>query len=358
MTNRANLKKLVRIPLINLSSHGGVRILVELANTFVRNGWVVEIIIPPGRNSSVYSLDPRVLVRPFGIATGFKLLDYAVFLLLLPIRLQKGITVANFFVTYFPCLIGSYFGRGKLLYFVQDLESKYSGVVGGLLNAICDASYRSSRIVAANDYLKATLEKKGFRIYETIRIGPSEPFFIEPRTQEQPFDLMYMPRHEAWKRIDRFEEICASLPEIPPSRILCVGQDEAILKRLAQQGFATCKPKNDQQLIDCFDQAKIFLLTSDREGFGLPPLEAMARGRPVVSFRCGGPDLYINDGVNSYLVDNSKQAQQRIRNLLESSSERKRMAEAARETAHRFRLAEEMTRFVAFADRELHAEDL
>lgn len=351
---RRDLSKRVRIPLINLSSHGGVRILVELANTFARAGWDTEILIPPGRNSSVYRLEPAVEVREVGPSTGLKHLDYALFLTFLPLRLRGGLVIANFFVTYYPCLLGAFLGGGKLLYFVQDIESKYAGLAGRLLNLVCEATYRSRRMVAANDHLKAALEAKGRRVHETIHIGPTEPFFTMAKgPEERLYDLMYMPRHEAWKRMDRFDAICDELREIPRSRILCVGQDDAILDRLARKGFDTFKPKGDAELVGCFDRAKIFLLTSDREGFGLPPLEAMARGVPVVSFRCGGPDLYILDGENSFLVETTKQASGRIRSLLGDNALHSRMADAAAKSALGFRLSEGLASFVNCAHRTL-----
>lgn len=342
----------IRIPLINLSSHGGIRILVELANAFASRGFEVEFLIPPGRNSSVYRLDAAVRVREIGIGFGSKILDYALFLLILPFHLRGGLTVANFFVTYFPCRLGSLLWGSRLLYFVQDIESKYAGLVGGILNRVCEATYRSRRMVAANSYLAAALEERGHRPFETIQIGPSEAFYGAARREERKYRLMAMPRHEAWKRMDRFEAICALLTEVSPAEILCVGQDAEILSRLAERGFATCKPGSDAELVDCYEQAQVFLLTSDREGFGLPPLEAMARGTPVVSFRCGGPDLYIRDGENSFLVDDAAEAAERIRRLWAEEPERIRMAAAAQQTALGFRLSEGLERFVACAGRE------
>lgn len=346
--------EIVRIPLVNLSSHGGVRILVELANAFSRNGIPVEFLIPPGRNTSVYRLDDAVAVREIGFGVGSKILDYALFLLILPFHLRGGLTIANFFVTYFPCQLGSMLWRSPLLYFVQDIESKYSGFVGGIMNLVCEASYRSRRIVTANSYLAEVIEKRGRKPLDTIQIGPSEAFFGDVRTEvSRKYQLMAMPRHEAWKRMDRFEEIGALLEEIPKEEILCVGQDEKILARFAERGYATCKPRGDAELVACYEQSRVFLLTSDREGFGLPPLEAMARGTPVVSFRCGGPELYIRDGGNSYLVDDVPQATGRIRELLANAAELERMSRAARETAQGFRLSEALKKFVDCAKREM-----
>jgi glycosyltransferase involved in cell wall biosynthesis len=52
-----------------------------------------------------------------------------------------------------------------------------------------------------------------------------------------------------------------------------------------------------------YQKADIFLATGYPEGFGLPPLEAMACGCVVVGFSGGGGLEYMNDGVNSLVAD-------------------------------------------------------
>ena len=47
----------------------------------------------------------------------------------------------------------------------------------------------------------------------------------------------------------------------------------------------------------------VLVLASDREPFGRVALEAMACGKPVVSFRCGGPVEIIEHGKTGLLVE-------------------------------------------------------
>ena len=47
------------------------------------------------------------------------------------------------------------------------------------------------------------------------------------------------------------------------------------------------------------------ILTSDHETFGLPIIEAMAAGKPVVATKCGGPESIIVDAAYGRLVDRS-----------------------------------------------------
>jgi glycosyltransferase involved in cell wall biosynthesis len=49
-------------------------------------------------------------------------------------------------------------------------------------------------------------------------------------------------------------------------------------------------------------RSHLFVLTTNREGFGLAVLEAMALGLPVIATRIGGLPELVQDGVNGFLV--------------------------------------------------------
>ncbi|MCQ2969927.1 MAG: glycosyltransferase [Clostridium sp.] len=51
------------------------------------------------------------------------------------------------------------------------------------------------------------------------------------------------------------------------------------------------------------DEASICISTSNTEGFSMVLAEALARGIPVISTRCGGPSDIVEDGVNGWLVN-------------------------------------------------------
>lgn len=60
---------------------------------------------------------------------------------------------------------------------------------------------------------------------------------------------------------------------------------------------------SQEELAECYRKADIFLFTSKYEGFGMPPLEAMASGTPVVCTNSGGVASYIQDGFNALTAD-------------------------------------------------------
>jgi glycosyltransferase involved in cell wall biosynthesis len=61
-------------------------------------------------------------------------------------------------------------------------------------------------------------------------------------------------------------------------------------------------PVSRKRLIQYLDAATVFCFPSHSEGFGIPPLEAMARGVPVVLTDSGGVREYVRPAENCLMV--------------------------------------------------------
>lgn len=84
-----------------------------------------------------------------------------------------------------------------------------------------------------------------------------------------------------------------------------------------------------------YQNAALFALSSDEEGLGIATLEAMACGLPVVSTRCGGPEMLVRDGATGFLVErNDAPAFARaMQAILENEQMRVNLGSAARRIA-------------------------
>ncbi len=82
----------------------------------------------------------------------------------------------------------------------------------------------------------------------------------------------------------------------------------------------------------------IFALTSDREGFALVCIEAMTAGLPVISTVTAGPDEYIANGVNGFLIHDATATgvADGIREVVKGDSGKLR--KGALETAERYNI--------------------
>jgi glycosyltransferase involved in cell wall biosynthesis len=87
-------------------------------------------------------------------------------------------------------------------------------------------------------------------------------------------------------------------------------------------------------LLKLYQDARVFALPSDEEGFGMVLLEAMACGTPVVSTLSGGPDAIITDEEDGYLVPRNEAAtlSERLARLLQDDALAAQMGARARRT--------------------------
>ena len=87
---------------------------------------------------------------------------------------------------------------------------------------------------------------------------------------------------------------------LPALQVIVVSPD---LKALGMPFPATLvRSPGDCALAELFCRATAFVFPSLLEGFGLPPLEAMACGTPVVTTACGGVSDFARDGDNCLQV--------------------------------------------------------
>lgn len=93
-----------------------------------------------------------------------------------------------------------------------------------------------------------------------------------------------------------------------------------------------------EKLAQCYRESDIFLFTSWYEGFGMPPLEAMASGLPVVATSCGGIDVYAKNKVNALIAEpgDTDGLANGVIQLLSDNKMRNALSKKGRETALEF----------------------
>ncbi|MGC8543624.1 MAG: glycosyltransferase family 4 protein, partial [Vulcanisaeta sp.] len=95
---------------------------------------------------------------------------------------------------------------------------------------------------------------------------------------------------------------------------------------------------SDDLMARLYSSSDVFIFTSYKESFGLPPLEAMASGTAVITTDCGGDRDYAVNGYNSLVVppgDPSAVANATIR-VLKDGKLKERLVEGGLETAKKW----------------------
>ncbi len=87
-------------------------------------------------------------------------------------------------------------------------------------------------------------------------------------------------------------------------------------------------------------RATVFVLPSRYEGFGLPPLEAMRLGTPVLVSDAGALPEVCGDAARYFHPDHAPGLADLLSSVLVSKAERERLSQAGRERAARFTWAE------------------
>jgi L-malate glycosyltransferase len=175
---------------------------------------------------------------------------------------------------------------------------------------------QSDAVTAVSRYLtEVTLRELAVR--RTVEMIPN---FVDPkryrpdgassfaRTLVRPGEaaVIHVSNFRPVKRIPDVLAVFDRIRRKIPARLLLIGDgpQRSMAERLAQQlGFEELAVflGNVAAIETVLPVAKLFLLPSDKESFGLAALEAMACGVPVIGTAAGGLPEVVQDGVCGFL---------------------------------------------------------
>ena len=92
-------------------------------------------------------------------------------------------------------------------------------------------------------------------------------------------------------------------------------------------------PKSFKEVVPYYQAADIFLLTSNNESFGIPIIESMAAGLPVITTKVGVAEDTITSGDNGFIIKDKTDAIEIIEKIFKDKQLVKRISTSAKETA-------------------------
>ncbi len=184
------------------------------------------------------------------------------------------------------------------------------------------AFLKADKILAVSPQLADTMTSLGIRKdIECLPNAIPEEFFCKPK-EKGPFKEM-VGNHfmfagwTRWRYIKRLDLLIRAFSKVfekrPDTRLVVAGniettEQQKTINNLISEleigpyvllyGFATRRQIHQlAHFCDCC------VITSDNETFGIPALEAIAAGKPVVTTRCGGPESIITSDLLGRIVE-------------------------------------------------------
>ena len=304
----------IAIPISRFDKSGGIRVLSMLSCGLAHRDHEVTFIVPRGQHIPTFPLDSRVCVHIVEPDMGN---IRHVSGLLKKVQLFYGtmetdIAIANAYMTAYSVWLGYKMGRVKYpFYFVQGYEpiafgewSRDSAIMKRLKVAAASRTYHLGlNCVANSEWLSGILASKHGIKAVVARLGVDTRIF-KPRVEtpaHQVLQVMTIGDKNPVKRMDLFAQTLDGLSGEQACTALIATSDHQL--RLQCETLVNYYyPNNDYELALIYHQADVFLSTSKIEGFGLPLLEAMACGVPVVTTDSGGIRDFCRDCYNCIIV--------------------------------------------------------
>jgi glycosyltransferase involved in cell wall biosynthesis len=332
----------IRIPLLDLNASGGLRIITEVANVWAATGHQVEILAPDFAASPHFPLHQNVCLKRVSVwkegwlGQGFFLLYMAIF----SCR-ETDVCLATYYLTPFPIWFSWWFNRRKckLVYLIQHyeplsqvmLDNRKPAWVKAILYRIARWGYRLPfQQLAVSEWIK---EQVGNPMLIVISNGVDNEVFF-PAELPPPHDKLTIGaigRTGPTKGFPLLIEALKPFTRVARVRIL---SDETLN---LPEGMEHLRPTREEDIVRFYQECTIFVFASQLEGFGLPPLEAMACGAAVITTDCGGVRTFANEQ-NSLIVppDDIEALTQAIQRLLTDEELRRQLREAGVKTAQQF----------------------
>jgi glycosyltransferase involved in cell wall biosynthesis len=224
---------------------------------------------------------------------------------------------------------------------------------------------KAAHVVAISDFVLEDMRQTlGLSEAKTSRIyNGNEPMggdTASPMSRRKPATLLGVNLWQPHKNLPRLLEALALVRrEMPEVELELVGRPQANFKNspeaarcLEEPGVRTLGYLSDEELARAYGEATVFCYPSLYEGFGLPVLEAMSAGTPVVTSKAaclseiaGGAAILVDPLSPQDIARGLKEA------LLENPSRRAIRIAAGRKVAARFTWDDAARQYIQLYDR-------
>ncbi len=294
---------IITIPSFGLSTTGGDRMIITIANGLSKRGHVVNMV-NLGTKVLPYKISKEVNVIAVPFHSEKKnLFDFVLrgmnkLANNLP---PSDIYLANWVYTVLPCIAND--RRGRTIFLAQADEA-YDFVPPRLkiLNGISYEAFKLNIPIVVPSTFLGKMIKQRFR-NRTIVIPPCVNVnTFKPKTKKNPhvLKLLFVGDVESKnKGLDILMRACAHIKDI--NFELHIATQRSVTFDTKYNVFVH-KPRNNRELAHIYNESDVFFHLSQKEGFGLTLLEAMASGLIGVVTDSGGINDFAVNKKNCLIV--------------------------------------------------------
>ena len=316
---------IVLLPSLRIS--GGVQEALRLANDLVERGVEVRVIAlwkhqheSPGSKLQVEYLSDFV-PRKAWAAFQFPLLLLRFVTYMMRLRKEPEWSFPTLLLTHFSTFPFAWLtpALGRFC-FNQDLEWKFVPVpCQTLVRWLVLFTSRRSKVITTNEFVSHCYVELEVEPYAQASIWASSFWLGCIPAAHRPFDIGILLRHGSVKRPELYFELLNLIRKETSIRCAVVTPEDNLYQQAKQLVEHVLLRPSNQELRAFYGSCKIFVLLSDTEGFGLPPLEAMASGCVPLCRDSGGVRCYMKGSFGDSLVSAGEcipEILERIRSLL------------------------------------------
>jgi glycosyltransferase involved in cell wall biosynthesis len=295
------------LPCFGTRPLGGFRIVYQYANKFADNGHKVSIIYASGRENRFLFFAMRFIVifikDAFPLHKSIRKLY--VFKLNNNTIPDADMTIATACTTA-VALNSCSESKGKRIYLIQHYETW--SMPSDILNETW--RYKNMKKIVISKYLKTIGENLG--VFDTIHIpNPIDCnlFRLTKNIDNRKYNVAMMYSEQEIKGskygLQAVEMLKKKYPDLKAVFFGVKSKNKEIPKWIDY----IKNPPQEFLVNDIYNNSSIYLCSSISEGWGLPPMEAMACGAAVVTTRNGGVDDFCMDGENALICEVGKPEQ-------------------------------------------------
>jgi glycosyltransferase involved in cell wall biosynthesis len=303
----------VCFPLEGLNNSGGLRVITDLANYLSENGFIVDVIVPDYRSNCFYPFSEKInlrIVKTNSILN--KKLIYLYYLIRYSAKNKYNFTFATGYKTPFFIFSSKLLNisTAKIVYIIQHYEissqiqfnNKENKVIKLLKISIAKFGFYVPSIkIAVSNWIKLQLNDSKINV---IPNGVDLNIFkvnILPDNREF-YSIGIVGSSKPIKGYDLIIKAITNLRIDLKSKIKLTILSNDKIELPSNINFQYIIPKTSDDISSFYNCCNIFIFGSYEEGFGLPPLEAMASGCVILSSDCGGVRTFLNES-NAFLFN-------------------------------------------------------